>query len=274
MHDTSELFQRTERSCSKSLSQRHTWLTAPSCVTSCIFGLRTLWSYDPFWFSVKNMTLVNLSWDLFVHLLCLLHFLSSLKGSSDMKQGNATSFPCDQIIIPVPPSDLLSLSYFISHQWVRIWLSTKSCHCVHKRTFLHVPQVPLPSCLSFPALCVSYHKHISFTKFNCHHNVFIFWQVWGIAQDEFHPASVLCFACSKDYRRKVSTVLSLLLRPKPRFAIFEIQDKPFMFKLLLLILGAVPVALFLIWRIISVGYYWMQPRGLYFPSDTFSRAWP
>lgn len=216
------------------------------------------------------MTLVHLSWELFVLLLFLLHFLGSLKGSSYMKQGNATSFPCDQIIIPVPPSDLLSLSYFISHQWVRIWLSTKSCHCVHKRAFLHAPQHSLLSCLSFPILCVSYPKHISFTKFNFHHKVFIFWQVWGIAQGEFHPNSILCFACSKDYRIKISTVLSLLLRPNWRFAIFEIQNKPFMFRLLLLILGAVPVALFLIWRTASRGDYWMQPHDLHFPSDTFS----
>lgn len=216
------------------------------------------------------MTLVYLSWHLFAHLLCLLHFLGSLKGSSDMKQGNTPSFLCDQIIIPFPPSDLLSLFYFISHQWVRIWLSSKSCHCVHKRTLLHAPQHPLLSCLSFPTLCVSYPEHISFTKIDCHYNVFILWQVWGIAQGEFHPNSMLCFACSNDYRRKVITVLSLLLRPKQRFAVFETQDKPFMFKLLLLILGAVPVALFLIWRIASIGDYWMQPHGLHFPSDTLS----
>lgn len=216
------------------------------------------------------MTLVHLSWDFFAHLLCLLHFPGSLKGSSDMKQGNAPSFPCDQIIIPVPPSNLLSLSYFISHQWVGIWLSTKGCHCVHKRTLLHAPQHPLLSCLSFPTLCMSYTKHISFAKINCHHRVFIFWKVWGIAQGEFHPTSTLWFACSNDCRRKVSAVLSLLLRPKQRFAIFEMQDKPFVFKLLLLILGAIPVALFPIWRIAGIGDYWMQPHGLHFPSDTFS----
>lgn len=126
------------------------------------------------------------------------------------------------------------------------------------------------SCLWFPNLCVSYPKHVSFTKINCHHNVFIFWQVWGIAQGEFHPNSVLCCVCSNDYRRKVSTVLSLLLRPKQRFAIFEMWDKPSMFKLLLLILGAAPVSLFLIWRTAGIGDYLMQPHGVHFPFDTFS----
>lgn len=107
------------------------------------FWFQTLWSHYPFWFSVKDMTLVHLSWHFFAHLLCLLYFLGSLKGFSDMKQGNTPSFPCDQIIILVPPSDLLSVSHFLSHQWVRIRLSSKSCHCVHKRTLLHAPQHPL-----------------------------------------------------------------------------------------------------------------------------------
>lgn len=68
---------------------------------------------------------------------------------------------------------------------------------------------------------------------------------------------MLCFVCSKEYRRKVCTVVHTggVLRPKQRFALFEMQDGPFMFKLLLLILGAVPVALFLIWRIASIGDY-------------------
>lgn len=162
---------------------------------------------------------------------------------------------------------LFPISYHISESKSGFLLKAA---IVHKRTLLHAPQHPLLSCLSFPTLCMSYTKHISFAKINCHHRVFIFWKVWGIAQAEFHPTSTLWFACSNDYRRKVSAVLSLLLRPKQRFAIFEMQDKPFMFKLLLLVLGAIPVALFLIWRIAGIGDYWMQPHGLHFPSVTFS----
>lgn len=56
-----------------------------------------------------------------------------------------------------------------------------------------------------------------------------------------------CFALYAASIMEETYALSYLdydvLRPKHRLAIFEMQDRPFMFKLLLLVLGVVPVAL-------------------------------
>lgn len=150
-----------ERSCSKRLSQRHTWLTAPSCLTSCFFCFRICWSHDLSWSSVKDMTLVHLSWDLFPHLLCHLHFLDSLKDTSDMKLRKCPFLPSRSNYHPSSTySNLLALSYFISHQWVRIWFSTNSCYCAPKSTSLHAPQHPLEDLLSSPSLLSFISNHV------------------------------------------------------------------------------------------------------------------
>jgi len=71
---------------------------------------------------------------------------------------------------------------------------------------------------------------------------------------------VQCFSLHVARITEEKCVLSYLdcgdvLRPKQKFTMLEMQDRSFMFKLLQLIFGAVPAALFLIWRTASIGAY-------------------
>lgn len=168
---------RKGRSCSNRLSQRHAWLTDHPVLTSCFFGLETHWSFNLSSLPVKDMTLVQLSWDLFAHFLSHINFLDSLKDSSDVKLRKCP------FLLPQsnyhPSFTIQTPSHHIKESESGFLIKAAIVpRKAHPSTHLSAPCKihchPLLSRFSFSTLHVSYPKHSSLTKINCDHNVFIF----------------------------------------------------------------------------------------------------